>query len=311
MVVEDVPLYSAWNLETPKLPKRSHLYSLQPGGLGTARVESLTSYLSRLAEAHQIAVGSLIRYEITPWFLIYSQSPRLSRADAWQVSWAIWQRNPKLLQETTATAWLSASQPVKRIVHALETLTLRQDLAGLTLLPWSPLFSLTHAFHTEPFWCPMCYQEWQESGAIHREPLMWSIEGVNVCAQHHCYLQLWCLYCRQPQPFLRLNTRMGYCSNCGAWLGRSVEPTVFRTEDLQKKRWLFWCADAIGELLAFTPSLQLTRSDQFSRRRRKPQLTAFLKRCYKLGISCIEGLNLLSGSVDGVQLCLPGFESIR
>lgn len=312
MWVEDVPLYNAWDLETPnpKLPKRSHLYSLQPIGIGTPTVESLTSYLSRLAEAHNIALCFLIQYAITPWFLIYSQPPQLSRAEARELSLAIWQQNPKLLQDITAKQWLTASRRVNRIVRALETLTLGRDLACLTLLPWGQLFSLDHAFHTEPFWCPVCYQEWQELGTIYSEPLMWSLEGVDVCLKHHCYLQLWCLYCRKPQPFLRLNTRVGYCSSCGIWLGRMVEPTVFRAEDLQKERWLFWCAEAIGQLLAMVPSLQVFTS-QATQKRRKPRLLAFLKRCYKLGVSCIEGLNLLNGSVGGIRPCLPGFESIR
>ncbi len=311
MWVEDVPLYNAWDLEAPKLPKRSHLYSLQPIGIGTPIVESLTSYLSRLAESHKIALCSLIQYEITPWFLIYSQLPQRSRVDAWELSLAIWQRNPKLLQENTAEEWLAAGQRVNRIVRALETLTLRQDLAGLTLLPWRQLFSLDHAFHIEPFWCPMCYQQWQESGAIYGEPLMWSLEGVDVCPQHHCYLQFWCLYCRRPQPFLRLDSRLGYCSSCGAWLGRTVQPTVFRAEDLQKERWLFWCAEAMGQLLSMVPLLQVSSSTLSPRKQRKPRLLAFLKWCYKLGVSCVEGLNLLSGSIDGIQLCLPGFESIK
>ncbi len=69
--------------------------------------------------------------------------------------------------------------------------------------------------------------------------------------------------------------------------------------------------------IAIMPSLHVSsstlspRKQRKQRKQRKPRLLAFLKRCYKLGVSCVEGLNLLSGSIDGIQLCLPGFESIK
>lgn len=310
MLVDEVPLYQAWDLDMLKLPKRSHLYSLKPLGVGTPGVESLTSYLARLADAHDVSVSTLLRYEIAPWFLFHSQPRRLSKADAWEASFAIWCRNPRLLQEITVSGWLAGSQRVKQLVGILETLTLRGDLAYLALLPWHQFFSLNDTFHTEPFWCPACYQEWRESDAICYDPLMWSMAGVDVCPKHHCYLQFWCLYCRQPQPFLRLDTRLGYCSSCRAWLGRVVQPTIFRKEASEEANWLFWCAEAIGQLLAAVPLLKETSSNQ-PRRRRKPRLMTFLKQCYKLRISCIEGLHLVTGSAKEIQLHPPRFESIK
>lgn len=48
--------YDLWNLAPRALPPRSRLYSLQPMAIGTPRVESLTSYIMRLAEAHTVSV---------------------------------------------------------------------------------------------------------------------------------------------------------------------------------------------------------------------------------------------------------------
>ncbi len=45
---------------------RSRLYSLQPGGTNTPWVESLTSYVARLADAHSVYVSTLIKQEIMP-----------------------------------------------------------------------------------------------------------------------------------------------------------------------------------------------------------------------------------------------------
>ena len=59
-------MYDLWSLALPTLPPRSRLYSLAPMGIGTSQVESLTSYVMRLAEAHAVSPGTLIRQEIFP-----------------------------------------------------------------------------------------------------------------------------------------------------------------------------------------------------------------------------------------------------
>jgi len=47
-------------------PPRSRLYSLEPIGIGTPEVESLSSYLNRLAQAHCVTVNALIAHELLP-----------------------------------------------------------------------------------------------------------------------------------------------------------------------------------------------------------------------------------------------------
>ena len=39
---------------------RSVLYNILPIGMGTMEVESLTSYIARIADAHGVATGTLI-----------------------------------------------------------------------------------------------------------------------------------------------------------------------------------------------------------------------------------------------------------
>ncbi|MEM5672834.1 hypothetical protein AAHB54_22350 [Bacillus cereus] len=45
---------------------RSRLYGLCPKGINTPFVESLLSYLIRLAEVHAVHLGDLLAYEIAP-----------------------------------------------------------------------------------------------------------------------------------------------------------------------------------------------------------------------------------------------------
>jgi hypothetical protein len=57
-----------WNLTPERLPKRSMLYAPTPVGMGTAMGESLTSYLARLAVAHCVYPGILLREMLLPMF---------------------------------------------------------------------------------------------------------------------------------------------------------------------------------------------------------------------------------------------------
>jgi hypothetical protein len=59
-------MFDLWDLTPTKPPPRSRLYSLQPMGLGTSRVESLTSYLTRLAQAHTVSLRTLVKREVFP-----------------------------------------------------------------------------------------------------------------------------------------------------------------------------------------------------------------------------------------------------
>lgn len=52
-------------IQLPQIEQYSRLYSLAPIGAGTRFVESLTGYISRLAETHSIQTGTLIAEEIT------------------------------------------------------------------------------------------------------------------------------------------------------------------------------------------------------------------------------------------------------
>jgi len=60
-------VYCPWDEASPRsIPPRSYLYRVTPMGVGSANVESLTSYLARLAVAHDISPAVLLTREILP-----------------------------------------------------------------------------------------------------------------------------------------------------------------------------------------------------------------------------------------------------
>src|SRR5689334_12170048 len=58
------PTLETWDLAAEPITERSRLYCLEPIGIGTAVVESLSGYAERLAEAHAVSAGNLIGKEL-------------------------------------------------------------------------------------------------------------------------------------------------------------------------------------------------------------------------------------------------------
>lgn len=230
-MIEALPLYEAWDLQASRLPRRSHLYSLQPIGLGTGAIESLSSYVARLAALHQVSVRTLLDQK-----LLLLLKPPKTFAHHLQA----------------AETWLADTPEVAKLVNCLRRLTLRQDLHQLTLLPWQPQLSTSNVFHEAQPFCSACYEEDRDTDGVY-DPLLWSLSSVKVCLRHQRYLYLWCMYCGSKQPFLRTEVRPGYCSHCRAWLGMKLAP--FEPTQPQAFNWHLRVAQTLGQQLQSAWSL--------------------------------------------------------
>ncbi|KAM3090826.1 TniQ family protein [Phormidesmis sp. 146-12] len=290
MPPSDLPSYESWDLTFPALPPRSRLFSLVPFGVGTAMVETLPSYLVRLAEAHCVPTPILIRYELAFRYVFNQQRSKLPHQAAIEASISFLRSHPSTLQNTTAEDWLSVNDQVEQIVRLLEHLTLRSDLRYLTLLPLSRFFNLRDMLRHEQCWCPACYQQQRDAGLTLYTPLLWALEPVCVCPKHHCYTQLWCTYCRRPQPFLSRETELGYCAACGAWLGHDFTALSHQRFTDKDWEWQLWMAEALGQILAAMPILHhsLSQRKVTRRHRQKLDLIEFLKRCHDLEVAPVK-----------------------
>src|SRR5690242_18152590 len=54
MEADSLEIYEMWDAAPLAMPAHSRLFHLEPIGVGTAEVESLTSYVVRLAEMHTV-----------------------------------------------------------------------------------------------------------------------------------------------------------------------------------------------------------------------------------------------------------------
>ncbi len=228
-----------WDLQPPTIPPRSHLFHLEPIGIGTPYVESLTSYIARLADAHSVSVGTLIALEIKKNCLkkesyFGSNCPNINR----------------IYSQDYIPSLNGTNSGTKELVAALTELTLQDNLQFLTLLTWAEVFPVIKLLKPCFAWCPHCYQEWRSRGTVIYSPLLWSIQVVTVCPYHHQPLLTICPQCQQQFLPLWSQTRPGYCLRCHGWLGSKNSSSSSNGSGLKdSQRWEIWVANTLGELL--------------------------------------------------------------
>ncbi len=171
MEPDSLTVYDEWEVERPVMPARSRLFSLEPVGVGTAAVESLTGYVARLAEGHTVSTRDLVVQEILPLL----RRPHLAATRDPSLLSAFWRNETRALNGTGILA--------RNLVAALATLTGRRDLPFLTLLTWTEILSIQQlqrpirtdcrrpspwlSAHARPGHCPYC-ERWL--GLEERDP---------------------------------------------------------------------------------------------------------------------------------------------
>lgn len=235
---------------TPNTDLRpGRLYPLEPVGLYTPRVESLTGYIARLAEAHSVSAAVLFGYELAPFVDNHY----------WQKKAAAVERSSLLgygfLGHTRALNGIG--KIASQWVRVLEIATARSDLSRLTLLTWGEVLSALRLQRHKRSWCPACYEEMWLGERIVYEPLVWTVESVNACTLHRRRLRTKCHFCHRQSYPLSSKARPGFCTACGKWLGVSPESQLRVDEALTEEEfeWQSWVVKNVGELLAADTTL--------------------------------------------------------
>ncbi len=237
--------HEIWNLTPDLIPPRSHLYYLEPIGVGTPYVESLTSYIARLALSHHV----------TPEALLFSKIAPLAKKNY----------DPEIeigiSQIYGKTRHLNGMSPeVISHIKALESLTLRDDLQSITMLPWSRVIAKEGLLRKNKAWCAHCYEEWRMSKQAIYEPLIWFLKVIKFCPFHYQVLCERCPRCNRPNHPLCGQSIPGYCSHCKQWLGtlEKIGATAifnFVGDDLKYENWVL---ENIGKLVS-TPACLTAR----------------------------------------------------
>jgi hypothetical protein len=239
---DGLTIYDSWNFDLPVLPTRSRLHSLQPQGMGTALIECLTSYVSRLAASHCVSPAALLSSTIAPLigkkYWLRGGARQDTRGSALSKSFNIHTRAVNGIG-VIASDW----------VRTLQTLTLRHDLAQLTMIEWENVFSHRNLLRLTRAWCPACYDSWANSRQPMYEPLLWVFRDVTVCLFHQRRLDTSCPNCNSPLQWLSRSATPGYCEKCDEWLGAraDTEGESLTSDELQ---WQGWVSTNLQEIIS-------------------------------------------------------------
>ena len=228
-------LYETWHLDDwPDIPERSRFYPLRPIGIGTSEVESLTGYVTRLAEAHVLTVGDMVGREPVnlprreKWFRTSRPKGHIFHAYSYAINGV----------SATARSWASSFERITGVsgLDLLTLLPLRWTLSGMCL------------FKRRRAWCPRCYAADRLNGVVY-ERLLWSLQDVTVCPKHAVLLEQRCSICGEELSPLAVRSRPGHCSACGEWLGPEVSSLVCQP-GTGEDQYQLYAATAVGELLS-------------------------------------------------------------
>ncbi len=222
---------------------RSVLHALQPMGLGTPEVESLTSYFCRLANSHACTTNDLAQFvveQIEPgrWVTFDSSHAGKSRF--------LWYQRSISGVSDGALNWASA----------LSDLTGISQLHRLTLLPLQSVVAAKGLMSTQARWCPHCLEEDRISGKQPYFRLAWDIGHNKVCAKHGTELKTRCPHCDASNVRHAANFVVpGWCTACNNFLGFPKVTGPMPLRDAQHAIELEQ-AQTIGSLLAASSSLE-------------------------------------------------------
>ena len=191
---------------------RTIVYNLEPQGIGTPYIESLTSYIARLAAVHSVSTAILLKKIIEPKLSVIHIKEELIKG---------------LYSNTTR--YINKNNSITLdYVKALELLTGREDLRNLTMLNWQGILT-KKIIGDYRKWCPSCFKQMVTNSEEIYEPLIWYLIAIEKCDIHEIRLEDTCNNCKKKLPFVHSRIIVGYCQYCGSWLG---DKTSFQKEPL-------------------------------------------------------------------------------
>lgn len=207
------------------MAERTLLFGIPLHGVGTPEVESLRSFIERLAYQHSFRPRVLLEvlFEAYPLDGIAFDSDGLRKR--WDIH--------------------GTSSLGQQVLHRLEKATLTQ-LQASTLHRYSKLFPATHLARTgDAVHCPECVLE--DAGLAHGR-LLWEVQCVSACPKHGLRLRRSNLCGADGDERLGVARRpalRSVCSTCGT-LGFRCSTEDAQPADSEE----VWVAEQVGGLLA-------------------------------------------------------------
>lgn len=199
------------------------LAPIEPIFMSEDRIESLSSYVIRLATAHWVS----------PTQLLISLRKEFTKTD-----------NSSL---RVCPAFDVHSQATTDLLNCLPLAsTIDFDFSNLTLRAWHDTYTkekghgLTNKWLR---WCNACHLESEGAQAPLYNKLVWNLGPNEVCVRHACRLSEECPSCSSKQRYLTCNSFIGICHYCGSKL---YDDSISLVEASEKQLWISKaCSDLI------------------------------------------------------------------
>lgn len=180
------------------------LFPLALRGLGTLEIESIGSYIHRLAAAHGVTAGRLLETVLRDW------APESAASDTF------------VRYDMKSAVLVRPNSTSLNIVTALLRCTGRSDLFGTTFN------ALQHALHRSVGvfsgtvrWCSACMGEFERAGDSGYFKLAWHLSDITHCHIHSVKLVDRCSHCGALQDGFGYKIECIYCQKCGQPLSAS------------------------------------------------------------------------------------------
>lgn len=175
---------------------RSRLFSIEPIGIGTWYCESLSSYLKRIAQAHQVTVSNLLNKVLLP-----ESNCRIKHIHP------LWRSSLHSIN--------GSSDLAEVFVNLLENATSR-NLSYLTLLPLDSIIGRTGrgVLSQQLKVCPFCLYEFSKH-QIPFIPLIWWLKSIESCPVHRTKLISRCKTCHSKLKAISNQVPIEFCDKCG------------------------------------------------------------------------------------------------
>lgn len=175
------------------------LFPIELEGAGTCDVESLASYVYRVAYEHGLYVGEFLRY----------LNKKATREPAESVPEYL--KIAEMVRNNGSSAVLEAflEKMTGKLLSQSRLLFMSQDIGR------SPN-DVVSGFR----WCPECMGEWKILGQQPFFKLIWHLSGVTHCPNHRTELISACSFCGCNQTSYIRKRNLGFCQQCGEHLGK-------------------------------------------------------------------------------------------
>jgi len=173
-------------------------------GKDTSEVESLPSYIARLAYYHCISVGEIIRMVLTE----FSKSQQEEKA---------YYGPESILQPNESTI---------TIVNTLSLMTGQPVEQSALIWMYKALGRSSLEFVKGYRWCPECFSEMNKAGVDPYIKLKWHLNAIKFCPIHKTDFMSLCQECGCKQTSYKRVVRFSSCQDCGASLSKRKIPVL-------------------------------------------------------------------------------------